>query len=82
MREQYLEYFQSHPVFLFDAGGHNGTGHHQFGAEITAQWWRAQPELRQLFSDFFAALCAGQIDEMPRGMTRRTGSAAFWRMQP
>lgn len=82
MREQYLEYFQSRPVFLFDAGGHNGTGHHQFGAEITAQWWRAQPELRQLFSDFFAALCAGQIDEMPRGMTRRTGSAAFWRMQP
>ena len=63
MREQYLEYFQSRPVFLFDAGGHNGTGHHQFGAEITAQWWRAQPELRQLFSDFFAALCAGQIDE-------------------
>ena len=62
MREQYLEYFQSRPVFLFDAGGHNGTGHHQFGAEITAQW-RAQPELRQLFSDFFAALCAGQIDE-------------------
>ena len=52
MREQYLEYFQSRPVFLFDAGGHNGTGHHQFGAEITAQWWRAQP-----------ALCAGQIDE-------------------
>lgn len=45
MREQYLEYFQSRPVFLFDAGGHNGTGHHQFGAEITAQWWRAQPEL-------------------------------------
>lgn len=63
MREQYLEYFQSRPVFLFDAGGHNGTGHHQFGAEITAQWWRAQPELRQLFSNFFAALCAGQIDE-------------------
>ena len=60
MREQYLEYFQSHPVFLFDAGGHNGTGHHQFGAEITAQWWRAQPELRQLFSDFFAALCASR----------------------
>ena len=27
--------------------------------------WAAvqQPELRQLFSDFFAALCAGQIDE-------------------
>lgn len=45
MREQYLEYFQSRPVFLFDAGGYNGTGHHQFGAEITAQWWRAQPEL-------------------------------------
>ena len=62
MREQYLEYFQSRPVFLFDAGGHNGTGHHQFGAEITAQWWRAQPELRQLVREYTDRYAREEID--------------------
>lgn len=61
-REQYLEYFQNHPVFLFDDRGRNGTGHQQFGSEVAAQWERTKPELRLLFSDFFTSVCAGKVD--------------------
>lgn len=57
LRDQYSVAYQNDPAYLFDPAGKNGPGHMELGRQVTAQWERTRPSLRDMFDRFFLDVC-------------------------